>query len=168
MKLFAMVSALGLFLAVNSFASTVIPGNATGIKLSFVNVTRMNTEFRTIPCSLPDTDLEDCKWPTASKAVVEVTVDYSTSGMSESEESIVVNFDASEFSSAELASLSSRNPSVRMSAARNPFAVNVKSEVRTVSHEVCQADSTLDCRNGRNSYTDTYKTSVKLVDIVRK
>lgn len=160
------LATLALTLSFNSFASTVIPGNATGIKLAFAQKTKIDTEFRSVPCSLPDTDLENCQWPTASKEVVAVTVEY-TSGMSE-ETQIVQNFDASEFSEADLAALSSKKASVRMTAARSLFAVNVKSEVRVITHQVCQADSSLDCANGRNSYTETYNALVKLVDIVRK
>ncbi len=160
--------ALALSMSLTSFASTVIPGNSTGIKLSFVNVTKVATEFREVPCTLPDTDFENCKWPTAFKPVVQVTVDYSSTQMSESEESITQNFDASEFSVEELNSLKSRNNSVRMTAARNLFNVEVRSEIRTVTREVCQADWTIDCRNGQNSYTETYDTKVKIVTISRK
>lgn len=166
MKLTTLV--LGLALSVSSFATTVIPGNATGIKLAFANVTKIPTEFRTIPCSMSDSDLDNCKWPTAYKSVVQVTVDYSSTAMSESEESIVKNFDASLFTAEELKALKSRNASVRMNAARNLFDVSVKSEVRTVSHEVCQSDWAIDCRNGYNSYTDTYDTTVKVVTISKK
>ncbi len=159
--------ALGLTLSVNTLASTVISGNATGIKLSFVNVTSIYSEFKPIPCTLPDSDLNDCKWPTASKKIVQVTVDYHSSSIADSEESFVTNFDLSDFTAEELTALSSRNAGVRMRAGRNLFEVKVVTEYRTVSQTVCQADSTIDCIDGRNSYTDTYVTKVKVVNVVR-